>query len=59
MSYMKFGMKIMKYIGQTKLPYGIVMHYSNSYGNIESIFIENDLEKGIIDTIENQIVEAN
>ena len=49
----------MKYIGQTKLPYGIVKHYSNSYGNIESIFIENDLEKCIIDTMQNRIVEAN
>jgi len=56
---MKFGMKIMKYIGQTKLPYGIVMHYSNSYGNIESVFVENDLEKSIIGNIQNQIVEAN
>jgi hypothetical protein len=52
-------MKIMKYIGQTKLPYGIVMHYSNSYGNIESIFIENDLEKDIIDNMQDQVVEAN
>jgi len=49
----------MKYIGHTKLPYGIVMHYSNSCGNIESIFVENDLEKGIIDTFPKQIVEAN
>jgi hypothetical protein len=49
----------MKYIGQTKLPYGIVMHYSNRYGNIESVFVENNLEKGIIDTIQNQVVEAN
>ena len=32
----------MKYIGQTKLPYGVVMHYSNGSGNIESHFIEND-----------------
>jgi hypothetical protein len=56
---MKFGMKIMKYIGQTKLPYGIVMHYSNSYGNIESVFVENNLEKGITNNIQNQIVEAN
>ncbi len=32
----------MKYIGQTKLPHGIVMHYSSSSGNIESHFIEND-----------------
>jgi hypothetical protein len=49
----------MRYIGQTKLPYGIVLHYSNSHGNIESVFVENDLEKGIINTIQNQIVEAN
>ena len=52
-------MKIMKYIGQTKLPYGIVMHYSNRHGNIESVFVENDLEKGIINTRQNRIVEAN
>jgi len=32
----------MKYIGTTKLEHGIVMHYSNSTGNIESHFIEND-----------------
>jgi len=49
----------MKYIGQTKLPYGIVMHYSNSCGNIESIFIEKDFEKGIIDNMKNQIGGAN
>jgi hypothetical protein len=41
----------MKYMGQTKLPHGIVMHYSNSYGNIESVFVENNLEKGIINTV--------
>jgi len=49
----------MKYIGQTKLPYGIVIHYSNRYGNIESVFVENDLEKGIINITQNQIVETN
>ena len=31
----------MKYIGTTKLDHGVVMHYENSYGNIESHFIEN------------------
>jgi len=36
----------MKYIGQTKLPHGIVVHYSNSNGNIESIF-EDSSEKSI------------
>ena len=30
----------MKLIGQTKLPHGIVYHYSNSSGNIESEFVE-------------------
>lgn len=30
----------MKLIGQTKLPHGIVYHYSNNSGNIESFFIE-------------------
>lgn len=30
----------MKLIGQTKLPHGIVYHYSNSRGNIESWFVE-------------------
>ncbi|MCJ8305878.1 MAG: hypothetical protein HRU07_02380 [Nitrosopumilus sp.] len=38
----KFARPIMKYIGQTKLPHGVVMHYSNSRGNLESCFIEND-----------------
>ena len=32
----------MKYIGQTKLPHGIVMHYSCANGNIQSHFIENE-----------------
>jgi len=49
----------MKYIGQTKLLYGIVMHYSNRYGNIESVFVENNLEKGITNIAQNQIVETN
>jgi len=31
----------MKYIGTTKLEHGIVMHYGNNCGNIESHFIEN------------------
>jgi len=35
----------MKYIGTTKLEYGIVMHYKNNCGNIESHFIENNAEK--------------
>jgi len=35
----------MKYIGTTKLEYGIVMHYENNCGNIESHFIENNAEK--------------
>ena len=30
----------MKLIGKTKLPHGIVYHYSNDNGNIESCFIE-------------------
>ena len=30
----------MRYVGQTKLPHGIVMHYSTIYGNIESHFVE-------------------
>ncbi len=35
----------MKYIGTTKLEHGIVMHYQNSCGNIESCFIaKNSLE---------------
>ncbi len=37
----------MKYIGQTKLPYGIVFHYSNSSGNVESCFIEEDSTQSI------------
>ena len=49
----------MKYIGQTRLPHGIVMHYSNRNGNIESIFVENDSEKGIIGAMQNQTVETN
>lgn len=50
----------MKYIGQTKLPHGIVMHYSNSCGNLESCFVEYDSEKSVfIDINENNIVEAN
>jgi len=32
----------MKLIGQTKLSHGIVYHYSNSRGNIESYFIEHN-----------------
>ena len=32
----------MKYIGQTKLPHGIILHYSTIYGNIESHFIEKE-----------------
>lgn len=36
----------MKYIGTTKLEHGIVMHYENSQGNLESCFIEkNSLDK--------------
>ena len=38
----KIANKVMKYIGQTKLQHGIVIHYSNSSGNIESHFIENE-----------------
>ena len=30
----------MKYIGKTTLPHGEVLHFSNSNGNIESIFQE-------------------
>ena len=32
----------MKYIGTTKLEHGIVMHYENGAGHLESCFIEND-----------------
>jgi len=32
----------MKYIGTTKLEHGIVMHYENSCGNIESHFVANN-----------------
>lgn len=31
----------MKYIGHTKLPHGVVKHYSGANGNIESYFFEN------------------
>jgi hypothetical protein len=31
----------MKYIGKTKLPHGIVFHFSCQNGNIQSYFIEN------------------
>ena len=34
--------QFMKLVGQTKLPHGIVFHYSNSSGNIESHFIESN-----------------
>lgn len=34
----------MKLIGQTKLPHGIVYHYSNSSGYIESCFIEKNTQ---------------
>ena len=30
----------MKYIGKTVLPHGEILHYSNSMGNLESIFEE-------------------
>lgn len=32
----------MKYMGQTKLPHGMVFHYSTIYGNIESHFVEEE-----------------
>ncbi len=32
----------MKYIRTTRLEHGIVIHYQNSGGNLESYFIEND-----------------
>ena len=38
----KIVREIMKYIGTTKLEHGIVMHYENSCGNIESHFIEHN-----------------
>jgi hypothetical protein len=31
----------MKYVERTKLDHGVVIHYQNSSGNIESCFIEN------------------
>lgn len=30
----------MKYIGQTRLPHGIVYHYTCTNGNIQSFFVE-------------------
>ena len=33
---------IMRYVKTTRLEHGIVIHYQNSRGNIESHFIEND-----------------
>jgi len=30
----------MKYIGQTRLPHGIVIHYSCANGNIQSFFVK-------------------
>lgn len=41
----------MKYIGTTKLDHGIVMHYENSCGNIESHFIENDSSKFFVQKV--------
>ena len=39
--FFKVG-KIMRYVKTTRLEHGIVIHYQNSCGNIESHFIEND-----------------
>jgi hypothetical protein len=39
--FFKVG-KIMRYVKTTRLEHGIVIHYQNSRGNIESHFIEND-----------------
>jgi len=44
----------MKYIGSTKLPHGIVMHYSNSNGNVESCFIENDSQESMFIDIDQE-----
>ena len=33
---------VMKYVKTTRLEHGIVIHYQNSRGNIESHFIEDD-----------------
>ena len=38
----KIGRRVMKYIKTTKLEHGVVIHYQNSCGNIESHFIEYD-----------------
>jgi|GEM_PF-5361868 len=49
----------MKYIRQNKLQWGIATYYPNRYENIDSLFIETDLEKSIIVIIHNKIVETN
>ena len=56
---LKFRIKIMKYIRQNKLQWGIATYYPNRYENIDSLFIETDLEKSIIVIIHNKIVETN